>query len=580
VPRYFQRECVASNLSAIDNGFQRMLNVLATGMGKTNVITWQMEAFCQRGLKKQMAMAHREELLGQLSARVASLCPDFYVTQEGAGEKADPAADICVASVQSVGRLDNRCIEIFKPEVIFTDEAHRSAAPTYQCAYEKAGVYSNQCYSIGMTATPHRMDNQPVFGHSDLTPYQIVSYSKTLTQAIREGWLCDIRGYRCKSSVDISKIASDFGDYDAKELNDAINVEARNILAFNQWREVADGKLTIVFCVSVEHAKSVTTTFTSRGVNARYVEGKMHREDRKDVIEMFKDGKLTVLVNVDIATEGLDVPKAECVLILRPTKSFALYTQMIGRVARTLPGIIDGFPEQDQAEERISRILSSEKPSGIVIEIVDKSDDAVQRMLPSIASSLGLPPRMNMEGKTSTEVAESLEKIDKSQLAVLMLRDVDFSDLSTELKSVSIMDELRVAENVPGRPSLSWINLSGDNRSIYISCGNGRDATLKEDALGNWTLTMRSKDKIHEFEAGAHYDTALGRSEATIKKLWPDAVRIVTRARKGLESEASPAQRRLVKLLDPNIDQSVLLSLTKLEASNVIDLLRKRQGIQ
>jgi superfamily II DNA or RNA helicase len=573
-PRYYQQEAIDADDKSRKQGFQRRLIVLATGLGKTNVMAWQMQRHKHDG--KMLAIVHRDELIQQIKSRVQSIAPEVKVTQHGAGERCDFGADLCVASVQSVGRADSNIVERFAPSVVWTDEAHRSAARSYQEVYLKAGCLDGSTQSIGVTATPHRMDNRALFGH-DQTPYQVVSYSKTLADAIKEGWLCDIAGYRRKSSVDLRKVRTLMGDYDISQLSEAINVNMRNILAYDTWADVANGKQTIVFCCDIKHAMAVTECFQLKGVPAEMVHGKMHKDERRAVMQGFRENRVKVLINVEIATEGVDLPNCECVLILRPTKSFALYTQMVGRGLRTEPGCIDGLETREHIKTRLQRIGNSRKPECIVIEIVDEEGEDVKQETPTVAGIVGLPPKLDLRGKKTADALLILDDISKEALAVLMHRELDMSTLTDALQKVSILDELRVADQVIGNPSLSWINLSADVQMMHLSCGNGRSATLREDATGQWHLRMESKEHSQEFIAGRDVDEAIGRAEATIKARWADCVGLVKRAQKWRKESPSPAQIKYIRSFK-EVDEGILAKLTKGEASQLISLLENKKA--
>lgn len=105
-------------------------------------------------------------------------------------------------------------------------------------------------------------------------------------------------------------------------------------LAVNFWQNTAAGRQTVAYAVSKGHAANLVREFTNKRIPAAAILSDTSSDDREKAITDFRNGNLTVLVNVAVATEGFDLPDASCVMITRPTKSLALYLQMVGRGLR------------------------------------------------------------------------------------------------------------------------------------------------------------------------------------------------------------------------------------------------------
>ena len=141
-------------------------------------------------------------------------------------------------------------------------------------------------------------------------------------------------------------------------------------LAVNFWRNMAADRQTVAYAVSKGHATNLVHTFKERGIAAASILSDTSPYDREQAIEDFKNGKLTVLVNVAVATEGFDLPDAACIMITRPTKSLALYLQMVGRGLRP-------------------------KPDGGACLILDLAGNAEEHGLPEAEREWSLAPRGN-----------------------------------------------------------------------------------------------------------------------------------------------------------------------------------------
>jgi hypothetical protein len=128
------------------------------------------------------------------------------------------------------------------------------------------------------------------------------------------------------------------GDYISSELSRVVNTDSRNKLIIDNFKlYAANRKKAIVFCADVEHACSFADAIKKEGITAEPIFGAMESEERKRVLAEFAQGKIQMLTNCMVLTEGFDQPDIDCVVMARPTKSKSLYVQMIGRGTRTFP---------------------------------------------------------------------------------------------------------------------------------------------------------------------------------------------------------------------------------------------------
>jgi superfamily II DNA or RNA helicase len=526
VLRPYQAKALAHILACKDRGLHRVLVVMPTGTGKTTLFSALVGEFQRQYGHKSLILAHRRELLEQAQARIRMQNPGVSVGIEGAGRRLVEPFDAVVASVQSLGRENNSRLAGFEPGCLIIDEAHHSAADSYQHVFRRYGAYEEKCFTVGVTATPHRMDNRPLHGDEEAI-FQEVAFTYTLKEAIADGWLADLRGYRIASGVDIGKVRIVHGDYSAKALQDAVNTESRNRTAFENWYAKARDRKTIVFCTGVEHAEDVAKLFNQEGLVAESVNGKMDGEQRAGVMRRFAEGRTQVLTNVEIATEGFDVPDVGCVLLLRPTKSWALFCQMIGRGLRVLPNTIEGLPDASARREAVSK---SAKSDCIVIDVVDnhrraaapkdESDDT-----PSLAGVVDLPPDMDLEGHSLIEAMQKWEDLGPRAQAMMFKRAINFDELDSTLTAVDLIAELTLPEEVVEFSRNAWMKV-GDGKYL-LACGSSKMeeskmAILECDALGNYFLTLSSASRSAlQFPCGSDLPKAFRRADRTIKDTWP-----------------------------------------------------------
>lgn len=340
VMRPYQEEALRAIFDAFDAGKFRGLLVLPTGTGKTSVFVELTKRLRQQhGRFEVLIIAHQIELLEQAAARMRQMIPGIRVSVESGDKRAERGSEVVIAGVQSIGRHGTRRLDWFRPRLIICDEAHHAPADSYSAAFLNFGVYEDDGPSLlGVTATPHRMDNRPLHG-SDVAIFESILYTYTLRQAIEDGYLCQVRGYRCAADeLDLSGIKTTAGDYNQGQLQEAMDREPVIRAGIEAWATVARDRRTIVFCTGVKHAQNVAEAFKAYGVAAAAVSGDMDPALRAERMGQFRRGELQVLTNMQLVTEGVDVPEIASVLMLRPTRSWTLYTQMVGRGLRISPG--------------------------------------------------------------------------------------------------------------------------------------------------------------------------------------------------------------------------------------------------
>jgi superfamily II DNA or RNA helicase len=581
VLRPYQAKALAHILACKDRGLERVLVVMPTGTGKTTLFSALVGEFRAQYGRKSLVLAHRRELLEQAQARISLQNPGITVGIEGAGVRLTDPFDAVVASVQSLGREHSSRLAGFDPGCLIVDEAHHSAADSYQHIFKRFGAYEQGCFTVGVTATPHRMDNQPLHGDQEAI-FQEVAFTYTLREAIADGWLADLKGYRVASNVSLAKVRLVHGDYSSKALQDAVNTESRNRTAFESWEGKARDRKTIVFCTGVEHAQDVAKLFRENGYAAEAVHGKMGSEERSGIMRRFANGRTQILTNVEIATEGFDVPDVGCVLLLRPTKSWALFCQMIGRGLRVLPNTIEGLADASVRREAIER---SGKRDCIVIDVVDNGKRSPKEKIeadndPSLTGIVGLPPDLDLEGHSLMEAMQKWEKLEPKAQALMFRRNTNFDELDSTLMAVDLISELTLPDEVVEFSRNAWMKV-GDGKYL-LACGSSKMedhkmAMLEGDALGFFDVTLSSASRpATTFECGMNLQEAFRRADKVVREVWPFTggfTMSVAGWRKGTVREDQKAELRSL-----GVDDSVLAMLENAgQAWTLLELTRSEK---
>jgi superfamily II DNA or RNA helicase len=397
---------------AADDAFEELqdhqstLIVLPTGTGKT-VVFAEMALRWPDHMGRVLVMAHRYELIDQAAEKVGLHLGETPGVEMGSrreqseyGHGLLDRSKVLITSVQTMSRENRQ--QRFDPKnfgLLIIDEAHHAPSKSYRRVIEYF-LQNPQLRIVGVTATPQRHDEKAM---GDI--FQTVAYEMTMLDAIEDGWLVDVEQKLVKvDGLDFSKCRTTAGDLNEKDLELQMMggtlidrsgelTEEQLVAIQNQERMLhavvsptiaeAQGRPTIVFGVTKAHAERLTEIFMRHpGVTAEFVIDTTPPDERKAIIGRFKSGQTQILVGVGVFTEGFD-SRADVIVIARPTKSRALYQQMIGRGTRPLPGLVDRY---DSAAERREAIGNSVKPCMTVLDFVGA---AGQHSLVSACDILG-----------------------------------------------------------------------------------------------------------------------------------------------------------------------------------------------
>lgn len=335
--RDYQEEAVKSVLLAAERGTTRSAVVLATGGGKTVVMSSLIPRLAplETHRTKTLVLAHKEELVRQATATISKSNPHLNVQIDMLTRKPDAHADVVVGSVPTLVRMSR--LERYDPleyKMIVLDECHHATAGSWMKILEYFGALEPELkiYIVGFTATMERAD-----GDSLGKVFQEIVYERSLLTMVENKELCDVKFSTVKVDMNLDDVPVRFGDYLTSQLSGAVNQDSINLQvakAYIQLQKELNFKSTLVFCVDISHCQTLCGVLQANGVNAQYVTGDTVRHERQAILQDFKDGKIQVLCNVLVFTEGTDIPNIDSMILARPTKSRPLLIQMIGRGLR------------------------------------------------------------------------------------------------------------------------------------------------------------------------------------------------------------------------------------------------------
>lgn len=315
--RPYQEKCIGQVFQSW-NQYRKTLIVLPTGGGKTIIFA----NIASKATGRTLIVAHREELLQQAIDKIKT-STGLVADLERAESTSSINTKIVVGSIQTlIRRLDRFTMDDFQNVIV--DESHHVAADSYQTVL---GHFARSRI-LGVTATPDRSDKKQLGSF-----FETVAYEVTLMELIKDGYLSPIKVRVCDVSIDLSKVSFSAGDFDSNDTAHAIEPYLQRVA--EQIKQYG-GKKTLVFLPLIATSQKMTGICQSIGLNARHVDG--GSEDRADILRWFKDQERAVLCNAMLLTEGYDEPSIDTIVCLRPTRSRALYTQMVGRGTRLFPG--------------------------------------------------------------------------------------------------------------------------------------------------------------------------------------------------------------------------------------------------
>jgi len=292
--------------------------VAPCGAGKTIIMAWLAQQTAVKGNSVLFAV-HRQELIEQSSSTFVKLKINHGIIAPGMPNIDEP---IQIGSIFTVAR---RLSRIQPPSVIIFDEAHHCKANTWIKVMEAFP----QAYVIGLTATPARIGGQ---GLGDI--FDSLLLGPSVKELISWGNLSRFKYFAPPVKADLNGIRVKYGEYVRSEV--ALRMDKSEIIGdvIEQYNRLCPEKRAIAYCASVAHSEHTAQMFRDAGIQAQHIDGETEKGVRAAAIESFRRGEIKVLCNVDLISEGFDVPAMEAVLLLRPTQSLTLHIQQSMRPMR------------------------------------------------------------------------------------------------------------------------------------------------------------------------------------------------------------------------------------------------------
>lgn len=432
--RPYQERAIDDTYKAWREGAKVVCAVLSTGAGKTKCKA-RVTKIERDADRVSILMAHRHELVGQISLALASegimhnlICSKQslrYITTSHVEEfgRSFYSPRIDNVFVSSVDSLDAEDIAFFKSRgaslTWTTDEGH------HVLRENKWGKASSQFDAAGakgliVTATPRRADGKGLGRHADgLIDKMIIGPS--MRELITMGYLTDYRVF-CPPSdlrLDLVEISKSTGDYQKNQLKEEVKKSRLVGDVVEQYLKIASGKRGVTFSVDVEDAENIAQRYRDYGVPAAALSARNSPAERNRMIKEFKAGDLLQIVNCDLLGEGFDLPAIEAVSFARPTQSYGLYIQQFGRALRIMEG-----KERALVIDHVGNVQRHNLPDAPVEwslnrrERGPKSDSGAETLkackhcFQPFASRLAVCPHCGERARAESEGGRTLEEVE------------------------------------------------------------------------------------------------------------------------------------------------------------------------
>lgn len=330
--RPYQSALLDEVRQAYREGARRPCIVLPCGGGKSCITAEAAKCATDKG-NRVLFLVHRRELVDQIRQT-------FY----------DWGVDLSLCRVEMVQTACRRINRMHVPRLIITDENHHCLASSYRKIYD--AFPDAQC--LGVTATPVRLNGG---GLGDVNDRLVLGVSAK--------WLIESNHlapyeYYAPAVADLSGVHTKRGEYVTSEVMDVLDHATIYGDVVGHYQKLAAGHKAVCYCASVSHSKEMAERFQAAGIPAAHIDGETDKYTRKRIIDKFRSGTIQILCNVDLISEGFDVPDCSCAILLRPTQSLTLFIQQSMRPMRYQPGktaiIIDhvgnytrfGMPDDDR----------------------------------------------------------------------------------------------------------------------------------------------------------------------------------------------------------------------------------------
>lgn len=561
VLRPYQEAALDGLMAAWGSGARAPLIAMATGLGKTTVIAEALRRLIDPRRQRALLVAHTEEIVFQLRDRVvnqfAGALDRAYGGAPGIGvvmgELADEGARVVCATRQSLhARRLPRLLARGAFDLVVIDEAHHVTGDnSYADILDTCRRANPDLRVFGVTATPKRGDGKALAAQFDA-----LAFDYSIPKAIADGYLVPVVSRSVSTGVRLGAVATTGGDYNQAQLERALEDADWLRLALAAFlQHVPLDRPTLAFFPSVRMSRSFAHALRAQhGIAAAHIDGETDRSERRDLLRRYRDGDLRVISNVAVLTEGFDAPQTSCIFLARPTRSVALFTQIVGRGVRLYPGKTNCLLIALGADD--VKLAGTAALVGDLTrcDVCDAEIMRGYRTCPVCSAAVSAPR------KSAARAADSAPADDLIAVGAI------FQQVSAQY--VSIFASL-ASQWTPVRPDYFTLSL-GEQGAVEIARA---DASADVEV---WEAFYAPRGALTKTRIGRNGDLAslMGQAEAYVEAHFPKAKALTAKDAAWRSQPMTDKQRALIVKLTGRTPPD---TLTKGEASQLISYLMERK---
>jgi superfamily II DNA or RNA helicase len=421
-PNLMQREALDNINHLRAEGKKKALLISATGTGKTYLSAFDVQQFKP---KKFLFIVHRLTIAKEAMETFKSLLGYDIKMGIYSGQQRELEADFIFSTVQTISKQEH--LDKFDPShfnYIVIDETHRAGADSYKRIME----HFTPDFLLGMTATPERTDGADIFKIFDHN----IAYEIRLHRALEEEMLCPFHYYG------VTDLTIDGEEVDDQTEFNKLYAEERvaRIIENTERYGCDDGEVRgLVFCSRNEIAAELSTQFNERGYQTIALTGTNSEDERRRAIDLLeserKSEKLDYIFTVDIFNEGIDIPKVNQIIMLRPTQSAIIFVQQLGRGLR-----------KTEAKDYLTVIdFIGNYNNNYLVPIALYGDktynkDTLRKLMASGSNLIPGSSTINFDEITKDRIFEAINKTNMSKLVDLKN---DYNNLKNKLGRIPMM---------------------------------------------------------------------------------------------------------------------------------------------
>ncbi len=500
-PNTMQIEAL-QNLETLRNEQKsKALIISATGTGKTYLSAFDAKAFKP---KKLLFVVHRLNIAKKALDTFRKIFKDTTLGLYSGNER-DLDADFIFSTIQTISREDH--ISKFKKnhfDYIIIDESHRSGADSYLRVIK----FFEPKFLLGMTATPERTDGNDIFSLFDHN----IAYEIRLNRAMEEGMLCQFHYFGITDLKVNNELLENTKDFNLLANDERVSKIIEKAKLYGTCNGITRG---LVFCSRNTEAKLLAEKFNKKGFKSVALSGENSERERVEAIRCLESDdineKLDYIFTVDIFNEGIDIPKINQILMIRPTESAIVFVQQLGRGLRKVEGkdfltIID-FIGNHKNNYLIPIALYGD---------TSFNKDTLRKLISEGSKIIPGSSTINFDEISKEKIFKS---IDSANMRTLSDLRKDYNLMKYRLGHVPMMTDFLKNES---RDPFLFVNYSKSYYNFVIKVDNDFIPTLKEESIELLELFSREINNSKRVEESYILKELLSYNKLSINKLKED----------------------------------------------------------